>query len=115
MKRAWLLVSVILPLSAAPASSGRMPELNVKAICKARDADAKLLRSTTGQSVDECVHDEQNAKQQLNSLWPATAVSIRSQCVSEGHSLGTTSYLDLITCIQLKNDVKPDSRKAAKQ
>jgi hypothetical protein len=115
MKRTLLLISVLLPLSAAHAASGRVPELNVKALCKHRDADAKLLRSTTGQSVDECVHDEENAKQQLNSLWPATAVSIRGRCVSEGHSLGTTSYLDLVTCIQLKNDVKPDSRKAAKQ
>jgi hypothetical protein len=114
MKRALLLFSMLLSLSAAHAASGRVPELNVKALCKHRDADAKLLRSTTGQSVEECVHDEENAKQQLNSLWPTTAASIRSRCESEGHSLGTTSYLDLVTCIQLKNDIKPNSRKVAK-
>jgi hypothetical protein len=120
---ALLLFSVFLALSSlalsiAPASAG-IPELNVKAICKTRDANAKLFRSTTGQSIDECVHDEEAAKQQLNSLWITTAASIRSQCESEGHALGTTSYLDLVTCIQitdeLKDDVKPPSKKKAEK
>ena len=117
MKRVLLLFSMLLPLSAALAASGRVPELNVKAICKTRDADARLFRSTTGQSVDECVHDEENAKQQLNSLWSTTAAPIRNRCESEGHSLGTTSYLDLIACIQmaeeLKDDIKPEPKKKA--
>jgi hypothetical protein len=117
MTRTLLLFSVFLPLSAALASSGGVPELNVRAICKTRDADAKLFRSTTGQSVDECVHDEETAKQQLNSFWASTAVQIRNRCESEGHSLGTTSYLDLVACIQmadeLKNDIKPATNKKA--
>jgi hypothetical protein len=116
MKHALLLVSVFLALSIAPASAG-VPELNVKAICKARDIDAKLFRSTTGQSVDECVHDEEAARQQLNSLWTSTAAPIRNRCESEAHALGTTSYLDLVTCIQitgeLKDDSKPEARKKA--
>jgi hypothetical protein len=115
MKLALLLFSLLLPLSAALASSGRVPELNVRAICKARDADAKMLRSTMGQSVDECVHDEEAAKQQLGSLWSKMAAWIRNRCESEARSLGTTSYLDLVTCIQitdeLKNDIKPDSKR----
>ena len=120
MKRAMLLISMLLPLSAALAANGRVPDLNVKAICKTRDADAKLFRSTTGQSVDECVHDEENARQQLNSLWTSTAPPIRNRCESEGHSLGTTSYLDLVACIQmaeeLKDDIKPEAkRKASKE
>ena len=117
MKRVLLLASMLLPLSAALAANDRVPEFNVKAICKTRDADAKLFRSTTGQSVDECVHDEENAKQQLNSLWPTTAAPIRNRCESEGHSLGTTSYLDLVVCIQmaeeLKDDIKPEPKKKA--
>jgi hypothetical protein len=116
MTRALLLFSVFLALSIAPASAG-VPDLNVKAICKTRDTNAKLFRSTTGQSIDECVHDEEAARQQLNSLWTSTAASIRNQCESEAHSLGTTSYLDLVTCIQitdeLKDDVKPESKKKA--
>ena len=84
MRRLLLLISMLLPLSAALAANGRVPDLNVKAICKTRDADAKLFRSTTGQSVDECVHDEENARQQLNSLWTSTAAPVRNRCESEG-------------------------------
>ncbi|HET7889531.1 MAG TPA: hypothetical protein VFL62_25145 [Bradyrhizobium sp.] len=114
MKYASLIVAALLMLAAAPASA-RMPELNVKTLCKHRDADAKMLRSTMGQSVDECVHDEEAARERLNSLWSSTEASIRSRCQSEGRSLGTTSYLDLVTCIQMKNDIKPNAKNKAAQ
>jgi hypothetical protein len=117
MKPVLLLISMLLPFSVALAANGRVPELNVQAICKTRDADARLFRSTTGQSVDECVHDEENARQQLNSLWASTAAPIRNRCESEGRSLGITSYLDLVACIQmaaeLKDDIKPEAKKTA--
>ena len=116
MKRMLLSLSVLLPLSvAAFAAGGRLPELNVRAICKTRDADARLLRSTTGETVDECVHDEENAKQQLTSIWASTAAPIRSRCESEGHSLGTTSYLDLVVCIQMAEELKDDGKPGAKK
>jgi len=44
MKRALVLFAVLLLLFTPPASGG-VPELNVKAICKARSADAKMLQS----------------------------------------------------------------------
>jgi hypothetical protein len=120
MKHALLLFSVLLALPAAPASasaSAGVPDLNIKAICKTRDADAKLFQSTTGQTVDECLHDEETARQQLNSLWNSIAAPIRNRCESDAHSLGTTSYLDLVACIQitddLKDDLKPTSKKKA--
>ena len=91
----------------------RVPELNVTAICKARSIDARILRSTTGQSVDECVRAEEAAKQQLSTLWEKTSVVIRSRCESDARSLGTTSYLDLLTCIQMAEDEKSNPKKPA--
>jgi hypothetical protein len=44
MKRGLLFFTVSLLLFEPPAF-GRMPELNVNAICKARSADAKMLQS----------------------------------------------------------------------
>jgi hypothetical protein len=115
MKRAWVLIA-FLGLWASPAF-GRMPEINVKALCKARDNDAKMFRSTTGQSVDECVQDEEKAKQLLNTLWTSTSASLRNECVREARMLGTMSYLDLVTCIQMaeemKDDLKPSPKKKA--
>jgi hypothetical protein len=115
MKRAFLLFAVMLPLSAPPAF-GRAPELNVTAICKARSTDAKILRSRPDQSMADCVHDEESAKQQLSSLWDSTSAPIRNQCESDARALGTTSYLDLLTCMQMADDLKPAPKKqAAKQ
>ena len=111
MKRAFLLFAVMLPLSAPPAF-GRAPELNVTAVCKARSTDAKILRSRPDQSIEECMHDEESAKQQLSSLWESTSAPIRNQCESDARSLGTMSYLDLLACIQTADDVKSDSKKA---
>jgi len=110
MKRVLALLAISLPLFTPPAF-GRVPELNIQALCKARSADAKRSHSTAGQSTAECEHDEEAAKQQLNTLWTSTAASTRDQCVSEARSLGTTSYLDLVTCIQMTDEIKSDMKK----
>ena len=110
VKKALGPFAVLLALMASPAFAGA-PALNVQKICKTRDADAKMFKSTTGQSVEECVHDEEAAKQQLNALWASTSVQSRNQCESEGRSLGTMSYLDLLTCIQIVEEMKADAQK----
>lgn len=105
MKRALVLFALLLPLFAPPAFGGG-PELNVKAVCKARSADATMLQSPPDQTISDCVRDEEAAKQQLGTLWASTSVSIRNRCESDARALGTTSYLDLLTCIQMAEDIK---------
>jgi hypothetical protein len=60
---------------AAPAFAGA-PTLNTQKICERRDAEARILKSTTGKSIEECVHDEEAAHQQLNSLWDKTSANL---------------------------------------
>jgi len=107
---ALMLSAALLPLLTPPAF-GRVPELNVQAVCKARSGDAKALRSAPLQSVAECVHDEEDAKQQLGSVWESTSVPIRNRCQSDARALGTTSYLDILACIQIAEDEKSDAKK----
>jgi hypothetical protein len=109
MKRALVLFAVLPPLFTPPAF-GRVPELNVKAICKARSADARMLQSI-GQSIADCVRDEEAAKQLLSTLWASTSVPIRNRCESDARSLGTTSYLDLFACVQIAEDTKSGPKK----
>jgi hypothetical protein len=111
MKRAVLLFAMLL---VAPAF-GRVPELNVQAVCNARAADAKILHSAPMQSTADCVHDEEAAKQQLASIWDATSAPIRSQCEGDARSLGTMSYLDLLTCVQTAEDLKSNPNKQAER
>lgn len=103
-------VTFAAAIAMPPAFAGA-PALNVQKICKTRDADAKTVKSTTGQSVEECVHDEEVARQQLDGLWDKTSARSRNQCTSEARSLGTTSYLDLLTCIQMVEEMKADAQK----
>ena len=86
--------------------SGRTPELNVDALCKARSADAKLMKFTEAQNVADCIRDEKDAKQQLDDIWPLTPASVRARCISESIALGTRGYLDLVTCIQIDTGTK---------
>jgi hypothetical protein len=110
MKRVLVLLAVSLPLFTPPAF-GKVPELNIQALCKARSADAKRSHSTAGQTTEECEHDEEAARQQLTTLWTSTSASTRNQCQSDARSLGTTSYLDLVTCIQMTDEIKSDMKK----
>ena len=114
MKHPLVLFAVLLPLLTPPAF-GRVPELNVQALCKARSGDAKPLESVPGQSIADCVRDEEDAKQQLGVLWASTSVPIRNRCENDARSLGTTSYLDLFACIQIAEDenMKPGPQKQA--
>ena len=63
-----------------------------------------MLQSTSAQSIADCVRDEEAAKQQLSTLWASTSAPIRNRCESDARSLGTTSYLDLLACIQIAED-----------
>lgn len=110
MKTARGVFAAVLALLTAPAFAGA-PALSVQKICKTRDADAKMLKSTMGQSVEECVRDEEAAKQQLNSLWDTTSARSQNQCTSDARALGMTSYLDLLTCLQMTEDMQADSQK----
>ncbi|SDS90233.1 hypothetical protein SAMN05444158_3622 [Bradyrhizobium canariense] len=110
MKRASVLFAALLPLFTPPAFGGA-PELNVKAICKARSADAIRSGSPPDQSTADCLHDEEDAKQQLNTLWASTSVPIRNRCESDARALGTTSYLDLLTCIRMAKEINSSPKK----
>ena len=106
-----LLAFTALTALVAPPSFGREPKLNIKAICQSRETDAKMLRSTPAQSRADCEHDEQAAKEQLVGVWASTSVAIRNRCQADARSLGTTSYLDLLTCIQMEDEIKSGSKK----
>ena len=94
--------------------SDRVPELRVEALCKARSAGYKLMRLPELESVADCVQDEKTAKQRLSTVWGTTSRPVRDRCVSEVlFSLGTRSYLDLLSCIQIAEDTKSTSPASA--
>jgi hypothetical protein len=102
--RASMSLAVLLLLVTPPAFAGE-PEINVKAVCNARSADAKNLQIPPDQSDEDCMRDEEAARQQLGALWASTSVSIRNRCQADARSLGTLDYFDLLSCLQIAEDL----------
>ena len=107
--RTSMSLAVLLVLAAPPAFAGE-PEINVKAVCNARSVDAKDLQIPPDQSDEDCVRDEETARRQLGALWSANPVSIRNRCQAEARSLGTLDYFDLLSCLQIADDLKSVSQ-----
>jgi hypothetical protein len=98
---AFLGTELVTPIS------DRVPELSVEALCKGRSADDRVMGLPESQSVADCVRDETAAKQELGTIWATTSRPIRDGCQNEVlFSLGTRSYLDLLSCIQIADDTK---------
>jgi hypothetical protein len=105
MIRTSMSLAAMLLLVTPPAFAGE-PEINVKAVCNARSADAKSSQIPPDESNEDCVRDEEAAKQQLGALWASTSVSMRNRCQADARSLGTLDYFDLLSCLQIAEDLK---------
>jgi hypothetical protein len=110
MLRICMSLAVLLLLVTPPAFAGE-PEINVGAVCHARTADAKDLQIPPDQSDEDCVRDEESAKQQLGRVWASTSDSIKNRCQAEARSLGTSDYFDLLSCLQIAEDLRSIPKK----
>ncbi|MCP3444646.1 hypothetical protein [Bradyrhizobium sp. CCGUVB14] len=101
--------------------SDRVPELKVEAQCQATTATDKAMGLSESQSFADCMRDETDARQQLQTLWTATPGPVRDSCLGEATGEGSPSYVDLLTCIQMRQiasatptDTAPKLRGASK-
>lgn len=84
----------------------RVPVINVDRTCKDTSAADKEANLALAQSFEDCMRDENNAKQQLNTVWSTYAAPIRDRCEQEATLLGEGSYVDLLTCMQMTDPAK---------
>ncbi|QWG15003.1 hypothetical protein KMZ29_10270 [Bradyrhizobium sediminis] len=105
MKIALLSMAMIGGQVAIPVSD-RVPKLNVEATCKATVAADKAMGLALPQSYEDCMRDENDAQQQLNSVWLSNSKEIRNQCEGEATAAGSDSYVDLLTCMQMADAAK---------
>lgn len=104
-----LLSLAILGAELTTAVADSLPKINIESLCRARSADDKMMKLPESQSVADCIQDENTSKERLGTLWPAAAGSIRARCRADAVALGTLSYLDLLTCLQIADDIKGPS------
>jgi hypothetical protein len=67
------------------------------------------MKLPEAQSVADCIQDEKNSKDKLGTTWPAAAGSVRARCRADAVALGTLSYVDLLSCLQLAEDINATS------
>jgi hypothetical protein len=80
----------------------RVPVIDVERSCKATAATNKAMDLDLAQSVQNCLRDENAARQQLAGIWSNYSASIRDRCAREATiTPGTASYVDLLTCVQM--------------
>ena len=104
--KASLLSFAILGAALTPAAADSLPRINIEALCKARSADDRMIQLPESQRVLDCIQDEKTSRDKLGTLWPAAAGPIRARCRADAVVLGTISYLDLLTCLQMTDDIR---------
>jgi|GraSoiStandDraft_54_1057290.scaffolds.fasta_scaffold1493000_1 hypothetical protein len=76
-----------------------VPKLHIAATCRAESAN---VQSNT----QACLRDEQSAHDQLLQQWTTLASSDRADCSQTTESGGSSSYIELLTCLQLARDAR---------
>ena len=79
----------------------RVPVINVEKTCKESAATDKAMKLDLAQPVEKCMSDENAAREQLAAIWSNYSASIRDRCEQEATLVGTGSYVDLLTCMQM--------------
>ena len=103
MNGAFLSLALVAQLGNALAVpvADVVPVINVEKTCKETAATDKAMNLDLPQSVANCMHDENAAQQQLAAIWSNYSASIRDRCTQEATLVGTGSYVDLLTCMQM--------------
>src|SRR5690349_10012049 len=84
----------------ARAADPKVPSLDVTPTCRPMDKSDLM-------QLDEsrCRQIEHDARDQLAKQWSNFPAADRSQCIATATMGGTASYVELITCLEMKRDV----------
>jgi hypothetical protein len=120
MNVALMSIIVASQLGNAPfvAVADVVPVINIEQNCRATAATDKSEGLDLPQSVQDCVSDENAARQQLAMVWMNYSASVRDRCAEEATLDGIGSYVDLLTCMQMSDPAtmqpRPDWRGASR-
>jgi len=97
----FALISILGIVPPAYARAERVPKLNVEGSC--RDARTYGMADPK-QTYKNCMVDENQAKKQLEAKWPHYKAKTRQACVAAGAN-PSPSYVELLTCIEMTDEV----------
>jgi hypothetical protein len=95
----------VRPLPAPQATTAvadEPPKLDVATPCNAAAQFALLA----GRDKDACVNDERTAETTLTENWSKYSADDKNQCVGTVKTGGPSSYVELLSCIEVLQDAK---------
>lgn len=79
-----------------------IPALNVEPGCRA--AARMGDRSNLDASLRQCLADEKGAREELEKEWAQFSPALRLRCVATTYSGGSSSYVEVLVCLQMARD-----------
>ena len=97
---ALLALSLGAPAFAASTGSG-VPRLDVRPTCHPISANDKSIQIDN----ERCLKTENEAREQLVRQWADFPPADRALCTQTATLTSMASYVDLLTCLEMKRDV----------
>lgn len=98
------LLSLVLGSQLLVPIADTVPDYKVEESCKGAAAASNAEGISQSQTLQACMNDENQAKQQLTPIWTTFSPALRTRCEGEATSGGLPSYVDLLVCLQIAKD-----------
>ena len=102
-------------LSILPARSDEYPTLDVKPLCRGLTSQTSLQEGLRSMSFDECLKAEQADRDTMIKEWSSFSADDKRHCIAEATMGGSSSYTDLLTCLEMARDVRALHKEDAAQ
>lgn len=89
--------TVLLVTSHLVLAADKVPEFDIMPSCRAAAAAA----ISQNRNAETCRADEMKARGTLEQTWSSFDAEQKRHCISLGHSGGSPSYVELLTCLEL--------------
>ena len=106
------LFAIILSSNFVFAIADNVPRYDVEASClgSAKQLQGRVGTNSTNLSVQEraarCVKTEEDARTKLMAVWSEFEGAERSTCIGASSSGGRPSYVELLVCLGVKQEVR---------
>ena len=97
-----LFPAALLLLCALPARAFDIPRVDFERTCR----DTPPVSMDKDATYRQCMADEKQARDQLADAWPRASDRARQQCGALTRLGGQSSYVELITCLEMENPDK---------
>lgn len=96
---------------AAPVTdvADNLPRFNVEPLCRGIAQQGGLdlePDQTISQSIKSCVKSEMLIRDRLLQQWSGFGAADKANCIAEASAGGVPSYTELLTCLQMAQDVR---------